>query len=139
MLAKSPSLSEIKRSSSYASIDSRVKQQAAKKWDPKLLRIRDNDSARGSIRSRSSKNKKNFHDMFSERSGSNGNRRQQSMYRRDKLQGLELDYHEYLQQYQGIFMIRCQMMNIELSKIREKYDIEKLMIEFKNFKNYPKR
>ena len=109
------------------------------KFDPKLLRIRDNDSGRGSIRSRSSKIKKNFlQEMISERSGSNGNRRQQSLYRRDKLQGLELDYHEYLQQFQGIFMIRCQMMNIELSKIREKYDIEKMMIEFKNFKKLQK-
>jgi hypothetical protein len=30
------------------------------------------------------------------------------------------------------------MMNIELSKIREKYDIEKMMLEFKNFKKLQK-
>jgi hypothetical protein len=30
------------------------------------------------------------------------------------------------------------MMNIELSQIREKYDIEKLMVEFKNFKKLQK-
>ena len=30
------------------------------------------------------------------------------------------------------------MMNIELSKIREKYDLEKMMIEFKNFKKLQK-
>jgi hypothetical protein len=122
------------RSSSYRSVDSREKKIASKKFDPKLLKIRDDGSCRGSIRSRSSRNsKKAFKggDMVSERSG---NRRQLSIYRRDKLEGLELDYHEYLQQHQGIFIIRCQMMNIELSKIREKYDLEKMMIDFKNFK-----
>jgi len=30
------------------------------------------------------------------------------------------------------------MMNIELSKIREKYDLEKMMVEFKNFKKLQK-
>ena len=29
-------------------------------------------------------------------------------------------------------------MNIELSQIREKYDIEKLMVDFKNFKKLQK-
>ena len=49
-----------------------------------------------------------------------------------------MDYHQYLQRSQGIFVIRCQMMNIELSQIREKYDIEKLMVDFKNFKKLQK-
>jgi len=30
------------------------------------------------------------------------------------------------------------MMNIELSKVREKYDLEKMMIDFKNFKKLQK-
>lgn len=29
-------------------------------------------------------------------------------------------------------------MNIELSKVREKYDLEKMMIDFKNFKKLQK-
>jgi hypothetical protein len=30
------------------------------------------------------------------------------------------------------------MMNIELSKVREKYDLEKMMTDFKNFKKLQK-
>jgi hypothetical protein len=40
-------------------------------------------------------------------------KRNESVYRRDRLKGLELDYNQYLQINQGIFTIRCQMMNIE--------------------------
>jgi hypothetical protein len=40
-------------------------------------------------------------------------KRNESVFRRDRLKGLELDYNQYLQINQGIFTIRCQMMNIE--------------------------
>ena len=112
----SPSLNEIYRSPSYKSIDSKVKKQNAKKFDPSVMKLRgDILSRRDSLKSAQSsqaKSKKFVQDVLSEGSGA---RSKKSLYRRDKLQGLEIDYHEYLQRSQGIFIIRCQMMNIELS------------------------
>ena len=39
---------------------------------------------------------------------------------------------------QGIFAIRCQMANIEFDEIRELYNIEQMMLDFKNFKKLQK-
>ena len=62
-------------------------------------------------------------------------KRNDSVYRRDKLKGLEIDYNQYLQINQGIFSIRCQMMNIEYAQIQKKYNLELMMLKFKNFRN----
>jgi hypothetical protein len=116
-----------------------MKKQKARKFDPSVMKLRgDILGRRDSLKSAQSsqaKSKKFVQDVLSEGSGA---RSKKSLYRRDKLQGLEIDYHEYLQRSQGIFIIRCQMMNIELSQIREKYDLEKMMVEFKNFKKLQK-
>ena len=131
---RSPSLGEINRSPSYRSIDSKtVKKEAIKYQGPDQAAKRRDSGA--SIRSRASN--KRFADSVSEKSNQKV-KRQMSMYRRDKLQGLESDYHQYLQKNQGIFVIRCQMMNIELQKIRETLDLEKMMVEFTNFKKLQK-
>jgi hypothetical protein len=60
--------------------------------------------------SQSSSKKPLLTDMISEKSNV---KRNESIYRRDRLKGLELDYNQYLQIHQGIFSIRCRMMNIE--------------------------
>lgn len=94
----------------------------------------------GSIRSiRSDKKSKKFLmqlDHGSQRSGSSFG--DSSLYRRDRLNGLESDYHVYLQSQQGIFTVRCQMMSTEVQKLRHKVDVEKLMTEFPNFKKLQK-
>lgn len=46
---------------------------------------------------------------------------------------LQMNYIEYLKKFQGIFIVRCQMMNIEFLKIKQKVDIQKRMLQFKNF------
>ena len=57
-----------------------------------------------------------------------------SAYRRQKVNALEIDYPEYVQEQQGFFVIRCQMMNLELSKIAKAgVNLSELMQSFKNF------
>jgi hypothetical protein len=52
-----------------------------------------------------------------------------SAKRKDKLLSLSLEYKDYIMKHQGIFVVRCQMMNIEYTKIKHKIDIEKMMVE----------
>ena len=127
----SPSLRDIKRPLSIGS--AKKLSLPPMKAGPGMLgqQRRGSQNSVRSIRS-DEKSKKFLVEKLSERSG--GVQRQSSSYRRDRLQGLELDYHVYLQSQQGIFVVRCQMMNIELQKIRDACDLEKLMLEFRNFK-----
>ena len=48
---------------------------------------------------------------------------------------LQMDYKDYLRIYQGFFVIRCQLMNIEYQKIRVEVDLENLMRNTERFKN----
>jgi len=48
---------------------------------------------------------------------------------------LQMDYKDYLRIYQGFFVIRCQLMNIEYQKIRVEVDLDNLMSSTERFKN----
>ena len=51
-----------------------------------------------------------------------------------KMKCLHMDYKDYLRIYQGFFVMRCQLMNIEYQKIRAETDLCNLMINTENFK-----
>lgn len=75
-----------------------------------------------------------FNERGSEKSSRYQRSKRDSYYRREKIQGLEMDYAEYIKMYQGFFVIRCQMMNLELAKLsKQGMDLMKLMNNFKNF------
>jgi hypothetical protein len=50
-----------------------------------------------------------------------------SAMRKNKLSGLELEYQDYIVQQQGIFVLRCQIMNKEFQKIQEMVNLEERM------------
>lgn len=57
-----------------------------------------------------------------------------SMNRKIKLEALQLEYNLYLKIFHGIFVIRCQMMNIEHLKIKSKIKLNQMLEDVKNFK-----
>mmetsp|Transcript_19658 Transcript_19658/g.30341 ORF Transcript_19658/g.30341 Transcript_19658/m.30341 type:complete len:222 (+) Transcript_19658:2299-2964(+) len=56
-----------------------------------------------------------------------------SIQRREILANLEEDYPVYLQKFQGMFIIRSQMMNQEFQQIKDKVELERMMLDFPNF------
>lgn len=48
---------------------------------------------------------------------------------------LQMNYTDYLRIYQGLFVIRCQLMNVEYQKIRVEVDLDNLMANIEKFKN----
>ena len=115
-----PSLRSINRRSSYNSLDSNHIRAVAIKFGPK----KSNDVNVNSSGKRSN-NFKNTNLMSLK----------DSLYRRERIDSLEMEYSDYLQQFQGFFIIRCQMMNIELSMLKEKgIDLDKVMRGYKNLR-----
>lgn len=57
-----------------------------------------------------------------------------SMNRKQKLSYLGEDYGSYLQQFQGIFTVRCQIMYSELMRWKDTIELSRRMKEFHTFK-----
>ena len=57
----------------------------------------------------------------------------ESNIRINKLQSLELEYQDYLSKQKGIFVLKCQMMSEDFSKILNKINIMQMMHLQRNF------
>ena len=68
----------------------------------------------------------------------NGTIKNASVQRKQKLNNLEIEYHKYLEQSQGMFVVNCQMMNSEFKTILEQYDLEQQILDFPNFSRLQK-
>ena len=58
-----------------------------------------------------------------------------SVGNKQKMKYLQMNYTDYLRIYQGLFVIRCQLMNVEYQKIRVEVDLDNLMANIEKFKN----
>ena len=58
-----------------------------------------------------------------------------SVGNKQKMKYLQMNYTDYLRIYQGLFVIRCQLMNVEYQKIRVEVDLDNIMANIEKFKN----
>ena len=56
-----------------------------------------------------------------------------SKHRKSTLHNLEIEYNKYIEQFQGMFVVKCQNMNQELKQILQDHKLEDLIKEFPNF------
>jgi len=76
------------------------------KQDPQVMSLRKHTTMKSVKSSKSRSSNKKWTDLQSEKSGA---RRKNSIFRTDRVRGLESEYNQYLQKYQGIFIVRSQM------------------------------
>lgn len=53
--------------------------------------------------------------------------------RQNTLKNLEIEYNRYIEEYQGMFVVKCQMANQEFKQILESNNLVQMIQEFPNF------